>query len=70
MEKTKLVIQVTLILFLLSPKFGALAGKYGPRLFMALGPIIAGLGFLLLLRVNDDINYWTQIFPTVIIFGF
>lgn len=60
---------VTLILFLLSPKFGALAGKYGPRLFMAVGPIIAGLGFLLLLRVNDSINYWSQIFPTVIIFG-
>ncbi len=62
-------VPVTIILFILSPRFGALAGKYGPRLFMSLGPIIGAVGFLLLLRVDDSVAYWTQIFPGVLVFG-
>lgn len=63
------LLPVTIVMFLLSSKFGALAGEYGPRLFMALGPIIAGLGFLTMLRVDQDIAYWTQLFPGVVIFA-
>lgn len=62
-------VPVTIILFILSPRFGALAGKYGPRLFMSMGPIIGALGFLLLLRVNSSIAYWTQILPGILVFG-
>jgi EmrB/QacA subfamily drug resistance transporter len=62
-------VPVTLILFLLSPRAGALAGKYGPRLFMGLGPIVAGGGFLLLLRLGAHVDYWTQLFLPIIIFG-
>ncbi len=60
---------VTSIMFFLSGRFGALAGKYGPRLFMGLGPIVAGSGFLLMMRVQQHIQYWTQLFPGVIVFG-
>jgi EmrB/QacA subfamily drug resistance transporter len=60
---------VTLIMFVLSPRFGALAGKYGPRAFMGLGPVIAGLGFLSMLRVDQSVAYWTQLFPGVLLFG-
>jgi EmrB/QacA subfamily drug resistance transporter len=63
------MIPVTLILFLLSPRFGALAGQYGPRFFMAAGPIVAGAGFLLMLSVGQDVNYWTQLFPGILLFG-
>jgi EmrB/QacA subfamily drug resistance transporter len=63
------LLPVTIIMFLLSPRFGALSGKYGPRLFMTLGPIVGCLGFLLFLRVNSSISYWPQIFPGVIVFG-
>jgi len=63
------LLPVTIILFLLSPRFGALAGKNGPRLFMGFGPIVAGCGFLLMLNVKADINYWTQLFPAIILFG-
>lgn len=62
-------VPVTLILFLLSPRTGALANKYGPRLFMGLGPILAGCGFLLMLRLGTHVEYWTQLFPAIIIFG-
>jgi EmrB/QacA subfamily drug resistance transporter len=63
------LLPITIIMFFLSSKFGALAGKYGPRWFMAGGPIVAACGFLLMLSVNSDINYWTQILPGVLLFG-
>lgn len=62
-------VPVTVILFLLSPRTGALAGKYGPRLFMGFGPIIAGAGYLLMARFGAQVDYWTQVFPPIVIFG-
>jgi MFS family permease len=53
----------------LSGLFGSLSGKYGPRLFMTLGPIIAGIGYLLFLTMGKDVNYWTQVLPGVIVFA-
>jgi EmrB/QacA subfamily drug resistance transporter len=64
------LLPVTIIMFFLSSRFGALAGKYGPRLFMSLGPIVAGLGFIWLgLLVDETVNYWWQILPGILIFG-
>jgi EmrB/QacA subfamily drug resistance transporter len=60
---------ITFIMFFLSSKFGALSGKYGPRLFMAIGPIIAGLGTLYMLTVTVPTNYWTQLLPGILLFG-
>jgi EmrB/QacA subfamily drug resistance transporter len=60
---------MTLISIALSATFGALAGKHGPRLFMGLGPILAGVGYLLMLSIEEDVNYWTQVFPGVILFS-
>ncbi|HEX5395401.1 MAG TPA: MFS transporter [Candidatus Saccharimonadales bacterium] len=63
------LVPITLLLFLMSSRFGGLAGKYGPRFFMGAGPIIAGIGFLLFLRLGAQPDYWSQIFPAVLIFG-
>jgi len=63
------LLPVTFIMFFLSSRFGALAGKYGPRLFMGIGPIIAGLGFLLMLNIGTTIDYWTELFPGIVMFG-
>jgi EmrB/QacA subfamily drug resistance transporter len=60
---------ITIIMFFLSSRFGALAGKYGPRLFMGLGPIIAGLGTLYMLSVKLPTDYWTQLLPGILLFG-
>lgn len=62
-------VPVTVILFLLSPKMGALAGKYGPRLFMGFGPIIGGAAWLLLTRLGPQVDYWTEVFPAIVLFG-
>jgi EmrB/QacA subfamily drug resistance transporter len=63
------LLPVTIIMFLLSPKFGALASRYGPRFFMTAGPFIAALGFLAFLRVSAAVNYPTQVLPGILLFG-
>jgi EmrB/QacA subfamily drug resistance transporter len=63
------LLPVTLIMFFLSPRIGMLAGKFGPRLFMTFGPIIAGFGFLTMLRLDQHMHYWTQLLPGVLLFG-
>jgi EmrB/QacA subfamily drug resistance transporter len=63
------LLPVTLFMFVLSPRFGALSGRYGPRLFMTVGPLIAAAGFLLMLRVHAPIVYITQLLPGTLLFG-
>jgi EmrB/QacA subfamily drug resistance transporter len=59
----------TLCMLLLSGLFGSLAGRLGPRLFMAVGPVVASAGFLWLLMMGSDINYWVDLLPAVLLFG-
>lgn len=54
---------------LLSRYFGGLSGKYGPRLFMTLGPVLAGAGYLLFLRVGSRVDYWWDVLPGVLVFS-
>ena len=63
------LLPLTLLLFTLSRRFGALADKYGPRLFMSGGPLLAGAGLLLFLRITASASYVTQVLPAVIVFG-
>lgn len=62
-------IPATLIMFFLSSRFGEAAAKHGPRFFMTVGPITAAAGFLLMLRVDTTVSYWTQILPGYLLFG-
>jgi len=48
----------TVFLALFSTRFGKLAARYGPRLFMAVGPAIMGLGILWLARMPADSTPW------------
>ena len=36
---------VTIVMFLLASRFGALADRYGPRFFMGVGPLVAPSGW-------------------------
>ena len=54
---------------LLSGVFGTLAAKYGPRLFMTVGPIIGGIGYLWFLTMGKDVDYWWNVLPGVVIFA-
>jgi EmrB/QacA subfamily drug resistance transporter len=62
-------IPTTLVMFLLSRRFGALADRYGPRLFMGGGPLVAACGILLFLRVGMDVSYVGDLLPALLVFS-
>ncbi|MDM7889741.1 MFS transporter [Curtobacterium sp. RHCJP20] len=60
----------TILLLALSTTVGALAGRHGPRWFMAAGPAIAALGALVMLGVGDDpAAYWWTVLPGLVLVG-
>jgi len=63
------LLPITIVMFFLSPRFGALAGQYGSRIFMTAGPIVAAAGFLLMLRMQTRVDYWTALLPGVLAFA-
>jgi hypothetical protein len=62
-------IPVTLILFALSMRFGALADRHGPRFFMGVGPLVTAAGLALFLRLDADVDYLTDLLPGLLVFG-
>ncbi len=60
---------VTLVMLALSRRFGGLADRFGPRLFMGLGPVLAGVGLLALLRVGLDVDYLSEVLPALLLFS-
>lgn len=51
---------------------GAMADKYGARIFLIIGPATAGLGLLLLSFVGvtrGPVDYWTHFLPGVLVLG-
>jgi EmrB/QacA subfamily drug resistance transporter len=63
-------IPVTILMFGLSMRFGALADRYGPRFFMGVGPLVAAVGMgLLIMRVDADAEYVSDVLPGLLVFG-
>ncbi len=62
-------VPATLVMFALSRRFGALADRYGPRLFMCAGPLIAAAGILLFLRVGMHVSYARDLLPGLLVFS-
>lgn len=59
----------TIVLFLLSKRMGRLADRFGPRLFMGLGPLTAAIGLALMLRLGAHVNYFTDLLPALLVFS-
>jgi EmrB/QacA subfamily drug resistance transporter len=54
LEAGAATIPTTAVLFLLAKRFGALADRHGPRLFLALGPLVSASGVIYLLAMVDE----------------
>jgi EmrB/QacA subfamily drug resistance transporter len=63
------LLPITVIMLLLSSRSGGLAARIGPRLPMAVGPLVASGGVLLMLRVGPRASYVSDVLPAVIVFG-
>lgn len=60
---------ISLLLLVLSPWIGRLAGKHGARLFLTTGPLICALGLGLMTLIQPNTSLWTALIPIVAIFG-
>ena len=61
------LLPLPLVLAVLSPSMGALAGRIGPRLPLAFGSLVVAGGFALLIRIDGRGDYWTEIFPALMV---
>lgn len=63
------LLPITVVMLLLSARAGRLAQRIGPRLPMTVGPVLAGAGLALLVRVGAHASYLTDLLPAILVFG-
>ena len=60
---------VTLVMFFLSRRFGALADRFGPRFFMGVGPLIGAGGLALFQLTGLKAEYLSEVLPPLLLFS-
>lgn len=63
------VLPMILLMFLLSRWAGGLINRYGPKLPLIVGPLIAAVAFSLFAIPDVQARYWTAFFPAFVILG-
>ncbi|MGH3115640.1 MAG: MFS transporter, partial [Gaiellales bacterium] len=58
------------IMIVLAARFGALADRNGPRLYLTAGPALLGIGTLLFLLVDERSDFWTAGIASLVVFSF
>lgn len=61
------LLPLTAVMLAFSARSGALAVRLGPRLQMAVGPVVVGLGMVLLRLIGPSGNYLTEVLPGVLV---
>jgi EmrB/QacA subfamily drug resistance transporter len=63
------LVPITIVMFLLSPRVGRLSMRYGPRLFMGVGPLVTAVAVVPFVRLKPGFNYWTELLPPLLLFS-
>lgn len=63
------LLPISIFLMAFSGRVGRLSAVYGPRLFMTVGPLLAGAGMVLLFFLQPGDNYLVSILPGVVLFS-
>jgi EmrB/QacA subfamily drug resistance transporter len=63
------ILPVSLLLLVGSAQAGALATRIGPRIPLAVGPLVCATGLLLLRTVGPGASFWTDVLPGSVLFG-
>ena len=59
----------TVVMFVLSKRFGALSDRIGPRLLMGAGPLVAAAGLAWFLRMPATVDYAVDVLPGLLVFS-
>ena len=60
---------ITALMLVLSSRAGAWAQRIGPRIPLTIGPVLIGVGMLMLSRIDSGSTYLGTVLPAVIVFG-
>lgn len=63
------LLPITVVMFFLSRQTGRLAIQHGPRLFMGVGPVIAGIAVLAYTRLPAHLDYVVDLLPALLVFA-
>lgn len=63
------LLPVTVLMLLFSARAGRLSQQIGPRLPMSLGPVVAGLGLVAMVRIGPGSSFAFDLMPAVTLFG-
>ncbi|MET7463510.1 MFS transporter [Nonomuraea sp. NPDC005501] len=63
------LLPTTVLMLLLSAPAGEVAKRFGPRLPMTVGIVVAGAGFLWMSTISTGSSYLLQVLPAVAVFG-
>lgn len=69
LEAGAATVPVSVVMFFLASRFGALATKFGARVLMVGGAAVLAVGFAWLASAPNDAAYLSQILPGVVIMG-